>query len=23
FGFTVSDVEVTYRGICPNCAATA
>ena len=20
FGFTVSDVEVTYRGICPNCA---
>ncbi|MER5511809.1 transcriptional repressor, partial [Streptomyces sp. NPDC002766] len=21
FGFTVSDVEVTYRGVCPNCAA--
>ncbi|OKI47654.1 transcriptional repressor [Streptomyces sp. TSRI0281] len=23
FGFTVSGVEVTYRGICPNCASTA
>ncbi|GHF14555.1 MULTISPECIES: Fur family transcriptional regulator [Streptomyces] len=23
FGFTVSAVEVTYRGICPGCAATA
>lgn len=22
FGFTVSDVEVTYRGVCPNCATT-
>ncbi|WP_399880493.1 Fur family transcriptional regulator [Streptomyces sp. BBFR51] len=21
FGFTVSEVEVTYRGICPNCPA--
>ncbi|AIV32198.1 transcriptional repressor [Streptomyces sp. R1] len=21
FGFTVSEVEVTYRGICPDCAA--
>jgi Fur family transcriptional regulator, stress-responsive regulator len=21
FGYTVSDVEVTYRGICPNCPA--
>ncbi|MEV3910036.1 transcriptional repressor, partial [Streptomyces canus] len=21
FGFTVSGVEVTYRGVCPNCAA--
>ncbi|MFD8591634.1 Fur family transcriptional regulator [Streptomyces sp. NPDC059637] len=21
FGFTVSDVEVTYRGVCPKCAA--
>jgi hypothetical protein len=21
FGFTISDVEVTYRGLCPNCAA--
>ncbi|CAM5720798.1 Transcriptional repressor OS=Streptomyces fumanus OX=67302 GN=GCM10018772_49970 PE=3 SV=1 [Streptomyces fumanus] len=21
FGFAVSDVEVTYRGLCPNCAA--
>ncbi|MCZ2525716.1 Fur family transcriptional regulator [Streptomyces sp. NPDC059506] len=21
FGFTVSDVEVTYRGVCPECAA--
>ncbi|MCZ7415250.1 MULTISPECIES: Fur family transcriptional regulator [unclassified Streptomyces] len=21
FGFTVSDVEVTYRGLCPGCAA--
>ena len=21
FGFTVSDVEVTYRGLCPNCAS--
>ena len=21
FGFTVSDVEVTYRGTCPNCAS--
>jgi Fe2+ or Zn2+ uptake regulation protein len=21
FGFTVSDVEVTYRGVCPNCAS--
>ena len=20
YGFTVSDVEVTYRGVCPNCA---
>ncbi|MFC7304718.1 Fur family transcriptional regulator [Streptomyces monticola] len=20
FGFTVSDVEVTYRGLCPSCA---
>lgn len=23
YGFMVSGVEVTYRGICPNCAATA
>lgn len=23
FGFTVSDVEVTYRGLCPDCAASA
>ncbi|MER5441046.1 Fur family transcriptional regulator [Streptomyces sp. NPDC002790] len=23
FGFTISDVEVTYRGLCPNCAAKA
>ncbi|AJF67187.1 Fur family transcriptional regulator [Streptomyces vietnamensis] len=23
FGFTISNVEVTYRGICPSCAATA
>ncbi|MCD0482843.1 transcriptional repressor [Streptacidiphilus sp. ASG 303] len=23
FGFTVSDVEVTYRGTCPDCSATA
>ena len=22
FGFTVSDVEVTYRGLCPNCATS-
>ncbi|MFG2192960.1 Fur family transcriptional regulator [Streptomyces sp. NPDC048639] len=21
FGFAVSDVEVTYRGVCPNCRA--
>ncbi|MBW1600122.1 Fur family transcriptional regulator [Streptomyces sp. JJ38] len=21
FGFTVSDVEVTYRGLCPGCAS--
>jgi Fe2+ or Zn2+ uptake regulation protein len=21
FGFTVSEVEVTYRGVCPDCAA--
>jgi Fur family transcriptional regulator, stress-responsive regulator len=21
FGFTVSDAEVTYRGLCPDCAA--
>ncbi|CAM5683916.1 transcriptional repressor [Streptomyces badius] len=23
YGFTVSDIKVTYRGICPTCAATA
>lgn len=23
FGFTVSTVEVTYRGLCPTCAAAA
>ncbi|WP_406454592.1 transcriptional repressor [Streptomyces sp. NBC_00876] len=23
FGFTISGVEMTYRGICPNCAAAA
>jgi len=23
FGFTISGVELTYRGICPDCAATA
>ncbi|WP_329455751.1 Fur family transcriptional regulator [Streptomyces sp. NBC_01497] len=23
FGFTVSDVEVTFRGLCPACSATA
>ncbi|MDI5963839.1 Fur family transcriptional regulator [Streptomyces sp. SL13] len=23
FGFTVSDVEVTYRGLCPDCATAA
>ncbi|MER7695164.1 MULTISPECIES: Fur family transcriptional regulator [unclassified Streptomyces] len=23
YGFMVSDVEVTYRGICPNCATAA
>ena len=22
FGFTVSDVEVTYRGLCPTCTTT-
>ena len=21
FGFTVSDVEITYRGLCPSCAS--
>ncbi|MFC8879822.1 Fur family transcriptional regulator [Streptomyces ardesiacus] len=21
FGFTISEVEVTYRGVCPDCAA--
>ncbi|MGQ4512235.1 transcriptional repressor [Streptomyces sp. DW26H14] len=23
FGFTVSDVEVTFRGLCPDCSAAA
>lgn len=23
FGFTISGVELTYRGICPDCAASA
>jgi Fur family ferric uptake transcriptional regulator len=22
FGYTVSDVEITYRGLCPDCART-